>query len=45
MRQIAAVSERTSMSSADVSEALRQTVTVAQELEASMGAFKVGSEG
>ncbi|MEM9804749.1 MAG: methyl-accepting chemotaxis protein [Cyanobacteria bacterium P01_D01_bin.56] len=41
MQEISSVSERTSTSSRVVSEALQQTVAVAQELELSMAAFKV----
>jgi methyl-accepting chemotaxis protein PixJ len=44
MQQIAAVSERTSRSSRQVSDSLRETVRVAQDLQASVGAFKVGAE-
>jgi methyl-accepting chemotaxis protein PixJ len=42
MHQIAQVSERTSSSSHDVSQAIRQTVTIAQELQASVDTFEVG---
>lgn len=42
MRQIAQVSERTSESSLQVSTALQQTVEIAQELQASVGAFETG---
>ncbi|MEA5465255.1 methyl-accepting chemotaxis protein [Leptothoe sp. PORK10 BA2] len=41
MQEISLVSERTSSSSKAVSDALKQTVTVAKELELSMAAFKV----
>lgn len=41
MQEISQVSERTSISSKTVSEALQQTVSVARELELSMAAFKV----
>ncbi len=44
MKQIAKVSERTSDSSRQVSGSLQQTVEVAQQLQASVGAFKVGAE-
>lgn len=44
MKDIALVSERTSTSSRQVSSALRRTVEVAQELQASVGAFEVGDE-
>ncbi len=43
MKQIAKVSERTSDSSRQVSGSLQQTVEVAQQLQASVGAFKVGT--
>ena len=42
MQQIAQVSERTSESSRQASDALKQTVEVAQQLQASVGTFKVG---
>jgi len=41
MKEIAQVSERTSSSSRQVSSALQQTVAVAQELQESVGAFRV----
>lgn len=41
MRDVVLVSERTSDSSRQVSNSLRQTVKVAQELQASVGTFKV----
>ncbi|MEO0394726.1 MAG: methyl-accepting chemotaxis protein [Cyanobacteria bacterium P01_A01_bin.137] len=41
MQEISLVSERTSSSSKNVSDALQQTVAVAKELELSMAAFKV----
>ena len=41
MQEISLVSERTSTSSRNVSDALQQTVAVAKELELSMAAFKV----
>lgn len=44
MKRIAAVSERTSESSSQVSAALRRTLDVAQELQASVGTFEVGRE-
>jgi methyl-accepting chemotaxis protein PixJ len=44
MKEIALVSERTSQSSHQVSSALRRTVEVAQELQASVGAFEVGAD-
>ncbi|MBD3881033.1 GAF domain-containing protein [Phormidium tenue FACHB-886] len=43
MKQIAAISEETSNSSRQVSRALRQTVEVAQELQASVDEFEVGN--
>jgi methyl-accepting chemotaxis protein len=45
MKEIASVSERTSMSSLQVSDALQQTVAVAQQLQASVGTFKVEEGG
>jgi methyl-accepting chemotaxis protein len=45
MKAIAKVSERTSNSSRQVSSSLEQTVEVAQQLQSSVGAFKVGTEG
>jgi methyl-accepting chemotaxis protein PixJ len=42
MQEVASVSEKTSVSSRQVSEALRQTVEVAQDLQESVEAFKVG---
>ncbi len=42
MKQIAQVSERTSNSTRQVSGSLQETVGIAQELQASVGAFKVG---
>lgn len=45
MQEISLVSERTSISSTTVSEALQQTVAVAKELELSMAAFKVNDNG
>ncbi len=44
MKEIAKVSERTSDSSRQVSGSLQQTVEVAKQLQASVGAFKVGAE-
>ncbi|MDV3352952.1 methyl-accepting chemotaxis protein [Leptothoe sp. LEGE 181152] len=44
MQEISQVSERTSISSKTVSEALQQTVAVAKELELSMAAFKVDDQ-
>lgn len=44
MKEIALVSERTSASSNQVSSALRRTVEVAQELQASVGTFEIGAE-
>lgn len=44
MKDIAKVSERTSDSARHVSSSLEQTVEVAQQLQASVGAFKVGAE-
>lgn len=44
LKEIASVSERTSFSSRQVSEALRQTVQVAQELQNSVGTFEVGAK-
>ncbi len=43
MKEIAKSSERTSASSRRVSGALKQTVEVAQQLQASVGVFKVGA--
>lgn len=42
MQEIAAAAGRTSTSSLEVSQSLRQTVSVAKELQESVGAFKVG---
>jgi methyl-accepting chemotaxis protein len=42
MQEVASVSEQTSASSRQVSDALRQTVEVAQDLQDSVEAFKVG---
>jgi methyl-accepting chemotaxis protein PixJ len=42
MQEVASVSEQTSESSRQVSDALRQTVVVAQDLQDSVEAFKVG---
>ncbi|MDX2096396.1 MAG: methyl-accepting chemotaxis protein, partial [Leptolyngbyaceae cyanobacterium bins.59] len=42
MKAIAQVSERTSFSSRQVSSALQETVTVARQLQDSVGVFKVG---
>ncbi|MEB3356500.1 MAG: methyl-accepting chemotaxis protein [Synechococcales bacterium] len=44
MREFAQVSERTSNSSRQVSQALQETVGIAQQLRASVGTFKVGAE-
>ncbi len=44
MKEIAKVSERTSDSSIQISGSLQQTVEVAQQLQASVGTFKVGDE-
>lgn len=44
MKKIALLSERTSTSSHQVTSALRKTVEVAQDLQASVGAFEVGDE-
>lgn len=44
MKEIALVSERTSDSSRQVSSSLQQTVEVTQQLQASVGTFKVGAE-
>jgi methyl-accepting chemotaxis protein PixJ len=44
MRQVSQVSERTSVSSYQVSQAIRQTVAIAQDLQASVGTFEVGEE-
>jgi methyl-accepting chemotaxis protein PixJ len=44
MKQIASVSERTSVSTLQVSGALQQTVGIAQELQTSVGTFKVGGD-
>ena len=45
MQIVAEVSRQTSDSSLQVSEALRSTVAVAEELKASVGTFKVDAEG
>ncbi|NER78371.1 MAG: GAF domain-containing protein [Leptolyngbya sp. SIO1D8] len=45
MQMVAEVSKQTSTSSLQVSDELRSTVAVAQELQASVGTFKVDSEG
>jgi twitching motility protein PilJ len=45
MKEVAQVSERTSDSSRQVSAAIRQTVEIAQGLQASVGTFEVGKEG
>jgi methyl-accepting chemotaxis protein len=45
MQEIAKVSLRTSDSSVQVSNSLQQTVAVAQQLQASVGAFKVAESG
>ena len=45
MKEIALVSERTSNSTRQVSGSLKETVEIAQELQASVGTFKVGTEG
>ncbi|MCU0565366.1 MAG: methyl-accepting chemotaxis protein [Oculatellaceae cyanobacterium Prado106] len=42
MKEVAEVSERTSDSSRQVSDAIRQTVGIAQDLQSSVGAFEVG---
>jgi methyl-accepting chemotaxis protein len=42
MKEIAQVSERTSNSTRNVSGSLKETVGIAQELQASVGTFKVG---
>ncbi|HEY9821481.1 MAG TPA: methyl-accepting chemotaxis protein [Candidatus Sericytochromatia bacterium] len=44
MKEIALVSERTSNSTRQVSSSLQETVEIAQELQASVGTFKLGSE-
>ncbi|MBE9182935.1 GAF domain-containing protein [Oculatella sp. LEGE 06141] len=44
MKEIARVSAHTSNASLQVSSSLRQTVDIAQELQASMGTFKVNAE-
>jgi twitching motility protein PilJ len=43
MQDIAQVSEQTANSSRQMSHSLRQTVEIAQELQTSVGSFKVGS--
>src|SRR5919202_102687 len=43
MQEIAQISQQTSHSSLQVSSSLRQTVAVAQELQQSVGRFKIGS--
>ena len=45
MQIVAEVSKQTSESSLQVSDALRATVTVAEELQSSVGTFKVDAEG
>ena len=44
MKEIALVSERTSNSTRQVSGSLKETVEIAQELQASVGTFKVNAE-
>lgn len=44
MKEIALVSERTSNSTRQVSGSLQETVEIAQELQASVGTFKVNAE-
>lgn len=44
MREFAQVSERTSDSSRQVSDALQATVGIAQQMQSSVGTFKVGAE-
>ncbi len=44
MEEIAQISEKTSDSSRTVSGSLQETVAIAQQLQASVGAFKVGDE-
>jgi len=44
MKEIAKVSERTSNSTRQVSGSLKETVGIAQELQASVGTFNVGTE-
>jgi methyl-accepting chemotaxis protein PixJ len=44
MQKIAKASEQTSESSHQISRSLQQTVAIAQELQASVGVFKVGTE-
>jgi methyl-accepting chemotaxis protein PixJ len=41
MQDIATLSQRTSDSSRQVAETLRQTVTIAQELQSSVGTFTI----
>jgi twitching motility protein PilJ len=45
MKEIAKVSERTSTSTRNVSGSLKETVEIAQELQASVSTFNVGTEG
>ena len=45
MKEIALVSERTSNSTRQVSGSLQETVEIAQELQASVGTFKVNNDG
>ncbi|MBE7380075.1 MAG: GAF domain-containing protein [Leptolyngbya sp. SIO1E4] len=45
MQMVAEVSKQTSNSSLQVSDALRSTVVIAEELQASVGTFKVNAEG
>jgi methyl-accepting chemotaxis protein len=44
MRQIAQSSEQTSVASRQVSQAIHQTVAIAQQLQSSVGAFEVDAE-
>jgi methyl-accepting chemotaxis protein len=44
MKEIAKVSERTSNSTRQVSGSLKETLGIAQELQASVGTFKVGGD-
>ena len=44
MKELANVSERTSDSSRQVSGSLQQTLEITQELQASVGTFKVDAE-
>lgn len=44
MKELANVSKRTSFESRQVSSSLQQTVAIAQQLQESVGAFKLDTE-